>query len=69
MIKLGDLNEKVPTGEGVKIPGRGISSRGMGACHSLSHSEICGKFSMLGIQFCFFFQNDNTKYFRNLSEN
>ena len=27
MIKLGDLNEKVPTGEGVKIPGRGIRGR------------------------------------------
>lgn len=32
MIKLGDLNEKVPTGEGVKIPGRGISICRKGEC-------------------------------------
>lgn len=32
MIKLGDLNEKVPTGEGVKIPGRGISKCRKGEC-------------------------------------
>ena len=32
MIKLGDLNEKVSTGEGVKIPGRGISKCRKGEC-------------------------------------
>ena len=32
MIKLGDLNEKVSTGEGVKIPGRGISECRKGEC-------------------------------------
>lgn len=32
MIYLGDLNEKVPTGEGAKVPGRGISKCRKGEC-------------------------------------